>query len=202
MSLQDIVYRQFKQPSGWLGWLAGRIMANRSSNIERNLWLLELLDLQEDNNVLEIGFGPGIAIEAALKKVTRGNVIGVDHSRTMFAQATRRNEKGIAEKRAQLYIGDVAMARAAKLHFDYIYSSNVVQFWNDPVTVFRSLKQLLKPGGIIATLYMPSHRGATNADAIAMGDNIVNWACEAGFEQIKTESKDFSGKTTMCVLCS
>ena len=58
MSLVTPVYRQFRRPTGLLGRLAGWIMANRPSNIERNRWTVDLLRVQPADHVLEIGFGP------------------------------------------------------------------------------------------------------------------------------------------------
>ncbi|MCP4897122.1 MAG: hypothetical protein GY906_09135 [bacterium] len=46
MSLWKKVAEQFGKPSGFLGSVAGFIMANRSSNIERNEWGIGLLDIQ------------------------------------------------------------------------------------------------------------------------------------------------------------
>lgn len=66
-------------------------MATRPSNLERNMRTLALVDIQPDDRVLEIGFGPGIAIERAAELARRGKVIGVDHSELMLRQASRRN---------------------------------------------------------------------------------------------------------------
>ena len=43
------------------------------------------LDIQPDHQILEVGFGPGAGLEAALKKVEHGNgkVHGVDISEQM-----------------------------------------------------------------------------------------------------------------------
>jgi hypothetical protein len=38
-------------------------MAHRPSNAQRNRWVVSLLDVQPTDRVLEIGFGPGIAIQ-------------------------------------------------------------------------------------------------------------------------------------------
>ena len=73
--------------------------------------------------------------------------------------------------------------------FDKIYSVNVVQFWKEPVQVFRKLRSMLRPGGIIVTAYMPRHSGATNEDAVAKGKQIENWLLEVGFGQVKTHIK-------------
>jgi hypothetical protein len=72
MSLRQNIVRQFKQPHGAVGHLAGFIMANRPSNIERNEWTLELLALKPTDYLLEVGFGPGIAIEKASQIITSG----------------------------------------------------------------------------------------------------------------------------------
>jgi len=58
MSIVATVYRQFHKPTRFLGRVAGWIMANRPSNIERNRWTVDLLNVQPSDHVLEIGFGP------------------------------------------------------------------------------------------------------------------------------------------------
>jgi hypothetical protein len=63
MGLVTIAHRQFRRPTGLLGRLAGWIMANRPSNIERNRWTVDLLNVQPSDHVLEIGFGPGLRCE-------------------------------------------------------------------------------------------------------------------------------------------
>lgn len=41
------VYRQFHKPTGFLGRIAGWILANRPSNIERNRWTVDQLEVHE-----------------------------------------------------------------------------------------------------------------------------------------------------------
>ena len=53
---------QFMHPHGLGGHLPGWVMAHRSSNRRRNTWVVSLLDVRPTDRVLEIGFGPGIAI--------------------------------------------------------------------------------------------------------------------------------------------
>ncbi len=48
---------QFRQPHGRLGRLAGQVMA--AANAGMNRFTVELLDVQPDDRILEIGFGPG-----------------------------------------------------------------------------------------------------------------------------------------------
>jgi hypothetical protein len=70
------VMRQFGHPRGIAGHLAGWVMAHRSSNKQRNRWVVWLLDVQPTDRVLEIGFGPGLAIAELSRRATRGMVYG------------------------------------------------------------------------------------------------------------------------------
>ena len=63
MGFWDHIVAQFGKPTGLLGKFAGLIMSKRGSNLERNMWAISLLELQPKDRVLEVGFGPGIAIQ-------------------------------------------------------------------------------------------------------------------------------------------
>ena len=53
---------QFGHPRGVAGNVAGWVMTHRPSNRRRNSWVTSLLEVQPTDRVLEIGFGPGLAI--------------------------------------------------------------------------------------------------------------------------------------------
>src|SRR5450755_3917553 len=72
MDISDAVYGQFEHPRGLLGSLAGAIMANRSSNRERNRWTVELLNVEPTSRVLEIGCGPGYALSLLSRLFSAG----------------------------------------------------------------------------------------------------------------------------------
>ena len=183
------IVRQFKQPSGVLGQLAGLIMANRPSNIERNNWMLELLSLRADDRLLEIGFGPGIAIKEAAQKITKGLIVGLDHSDVMLQQAKKRNSTAIADGRVELYLGSLENLPPYERPFNKICSANVVQFWKDPVADFRKLRAMLTEGGVIVTTYMPRHKNPTNAAARDKANEIVATLKKSGFTNITVHEK-------------
>jgi hypothetical protein len=68
------VVAQFGHPSGFWGQIVGWIMASRSSNRRRNGWAVSLLNVQPRDRVLEIGFGPGIAIRKMSQIAVEGYV--------------------------------------------------------------------------------------------------------------------------------
>src|SRR5215469_11461900 len=102
------VVAQFHHPHGTGGRLAGRVMAHRRSNRRRNVWVVSLLDVQPADRGLEIGFGPGIAIQTLSRTAPGGLVYGIDRSEVMVRQATRRNNTAVRAGRVRLSCGSVA----------------------------------------------------------------------------------------------
>lgn len=187
MSVLSYVYSQFGRPRGVIGYVADYIMAHRSSNIERNDWALSLLAIQPTDRILEIGFGPGIAIRTLATQSRQ--VVGIDHSALMLGQATWRNKELIEKEKLKLMLLSVEELTTEIGLFDKVYSMNVVLFWRDPIAVFCRLRNLLKPGGMLLTGYMPRKPGATDEDAIQKGAQIEGWLRAAGFGQVTSQVK-------------
>src|ERR671911_284188 len=93
--VEAAVRAQFGRPTGLWGHGAGLLMAHRSSNRRRNAWAASLLDVRPDDRVLEIGFGPGLAIRELARLATEGYVCGIDHSELMLRRARGLNAEGL-----------------------------------------------------------------------------------------------------------
>lgn len=158
--------RQFGNPRGIPGQLVGWILAHRGSNVQRNRWVVTLLDLRPTDRVLEVGFGPGIAIAALAKATPRGHVYGIDHSAVMVAQASRRNRAAVRAGRVSLVHASVDRLPSFDEPLDAMLAVNSAQFWPDPVDRLRDLRRLLRPGGRIALVIQPRLPGA-NAETTA-----------------------------------
>ena len=90
MSFSQRLVQQFMKPKGFFGHLAGWTMALRPSNRARNKWTVDLLDLEPHHRVLEIGCGPGFALQLCADKLCKGHITGIDHSDVMIYQSKRR----------------------------------------------------------------------------------------------------------------
>lgn len=185
MSFRRQLVSQFQQPMGVLGSLAGMIMANRPSNVKRNHWTVDLLNLQSDDRVLELGFGPGIAIQYAATKVTQGSITGVDHSEVMLRQASKRNAAAITKGRVELFLGSLGNLPQYDMPFTKIFSANVVQFWKEPIVEFRKLHSMLVDKGLLASTYMPRNKNASNEDGRVKAEEIQRQLRQAGFQSIQ-----------------
>jgi SAM-dependent methyltransferase len=181
---------QFHHPTGAAGHLAGWIMGRRSSNVARNRWSAQLLDIQPTDRVIEIGCGPGVAIAALATQAIRGLVVGVDHSQVMISQARRRNRAAIRAGRVRLIHTPVESLSISDRPFDAALAVNTVGMWADPTARVRELGRLLRPGGRIALVSQPRCPGATAATSAAAANELAGILSEAGFEHLRTEMLD------------
>lgn len=179
---------QFGNPTGALGSLAGWVMAYRGGNRRRNLWTVEQLDLCPSDDVLEIGYGPGIAVRGAAR-VAR-HVVGVDRSEVMRRQALRRNRKGNVTLIAGT-IDDLPPEWAGR--FTKAFGVNVFMFWPDPVAVLRKVSRFLAPGAVLALTQQPRGGNMTGARELSTAFR------EAGFTGIEERSLALKPPVT-CVL--
>lgn len=192
--------QQFGKPSGPLGVLAGLIMRVRRSNRVRNLRTLELLDVRPEDRVLEVGFGPGLAVARAAELALAGKVVGIDHSQLMLRQARRRNVEAIRSGRVELLLSSADALPRFEGRFDKVLAVNVYMFWKDPVSVLSGLRQVMKPGGRIAITLQPRRRGATAGDTRAAGERMGASLRAAGFGEVRTEILEMAPVAAACVL--
>ncbi len=179
---------QFGRPTGLAGRLAGWIMAHRSSNRRRNAWAVSLLDVQFNDRVLEIGFGPGVAIRDLSRIATKGYVCGLDHSELMLREAGKRNAEGVRIGRVDLRLGSVENLRAFEAPFDKILAVNAMQFWEQPVDRLGEFRRVLRTGGRIAIAFQPRGPGASDEAAAARGREIAAALRNAGFSEVRLET--------------
>lgn len=109
--------------------------------------MLELLSLQENDRILEIGFGTGKLISEMVKLANRGFIEGIDFSDTMMNIAQKRLKQHIFEKKVNLRKGDFLECEYADSSFDKICSANTIYFWQQPDEYIRKMFKILKPGG-------------------------------------------------------
>lgn len=186
-TLASAIRSQFMQPRGFVGWLVGWEMTLRPSNRQRNIWVVGLLGVAPSDRVLEIGFGPGIAIRELSRRATRGLVCGVDHSATMLRQATRRNAAAVRAGRVDLRLGSAEQLPAFAEPFDKVLAVNNMGMWREPVERLQEIRSRMRPGGQIAIVSQPRCPGATGETTVAAGREIVAQLTAAGFVGIRSD---------------
>ena len=139
---------QLKNPSGRAGRLTGQVMT--VVNREPNRLAIEALQIGPADTVLELGFGPGVAIRTVAAAACQGLVLGIDSSPEMLAQASRRNRRAIEEKRVQLRLGRFDALPWPSESADKILAVNVVYFFSESGDEIHEARRVLKPGGALA----------------------------------------------------
>ena len=186
-ALDRDVIGQAHRPRGAAGRVTAWEMAHRPSNRQRNRWVVSLLDVQPAGRVLEIGFGPGVAI-AELARAGAGHVYGIDHSEVMLRQASRRNAAAIRAGRVTLLNASADQLPPHLGPFDVILAVNSLGFWPAPGERLAELRRRLAPGGRIAIVSQPRCPGATASTSRRAAAEIENLLRGAGFTHLGTES--------------
>ena len=195
-----MLVRQFGHPTGPVGLLAGLVMAVRPSNRERITRTLELLQIHAGDLVLEIGFGPGLAIARAAASADEVRVVGIDRSRLMLRMATLRNARAIREGRVQLQLACAESLPAFADPFDKAFAINVHMFWAEPAFVLQRIASALRPGGVLALTFQPRRPGATGPDALRAGERAEDDMRAAGFSEVRLELLEMKPVAAVCVL--
>lgn len=200
-ALDRDVIGQAHHPRGAAGRVAAWEMAHRPSNRQRSRWVVSLLGVQPADKVLEIGFGPGLAI-AALARAGAGHVYGIDHSDVMLRYASRRNATAIRDGRVTLIRASVDQVPAAlDGPFDAILAVNSLGFWPAPAGRLAELRRRLAPGGRIAIASQPRCPGATADTSRDAAREIEGLLAEAGFTHLSTQALPLSPPVA-CVLAA
>ncbi len=197
MEIKQIIINQFRKPTGRFGQLVGWLMSLK--NKERVDWTFEKLQLRPNHILLEIGFGPGVAIAKVASNLTSGFIAGIDHSETMLEQASRRNKKHIEKGKVKLEWGTVWDLNYPDNYFDTIYASNVHFFWENPAKEFKQLVALLKPYGRLVMVFQPRWT-KTEDEVRAVAGKTKKQYEEVGLTNIEIDFKAMNPVT--CVYIS
>jgi SAM-dependent methyltransferase len=139
---------QLQHPTGVAGRLVGRVMG--FLNERPNRLAVDALRIGARDTVLELGFGPGRAIELMAARAPQGVIYGVDQSEIMLEQAKRRNRPAIREGRVLLYRAPFDHLPFVDQSIDKVLAVNVVYFWEDPVGVMKEIRRVLRPNGCVS----------------------------------------------------
>lgn len=201
--------RQFGRPHGPLGRLAARLM--RQGNAPLNRWMVDLLPIEPSDHILEVGFGPGVALAALLAHASDGFVAGIDTSELMVRQARSRYTDAIAAGRLEIRQGDAGSLPYESATFDTVCGTHVIYFWPDAVGTVGELRRVLRPGGTLALAYQERDRmppqakaGLSQAGARLFGPGEVEQVVRAaGFTAVRVETQTApDGPAGFCVFAT
>jgi len=179
---EKIISAHFKRPSGLLGLFTANLM--EKGNWRNYEVLLKELNPTAGDEILEIGYGPGIGISMLAKTCDFCIIHGIDFSKLMFKKAYKRNREYIDQKKVKLALGDFVEVTSDASTYDKIFCVNVIYFWDDLHKPFKKIRSLLKTGGLFC-FYM-AHRDFLIKKKSA--DEVFNkYSIEEVLEALKSE---------------
>ena len=128
--------------------------------------MIELLTIRPSDQGLEIGFGPGVAVELVHKQLTDGTVAGIDYSPEMVTMASRRNQAAIASAKMTLRHASALSLPFPESQFDRVLSINSLQMWPDQKAGVGEIFRVLNPTGIMALGFTPHAQPRPDADTL------------------------------------
>jgi SAM-dependent methyltransferase len=197
------LFAQFARPSGPLGRVAGWLMARTDAD---DRWVVDLLDVRPDDRVLEIGFGPGVAIALLAERATAGLVAGVDPSDVMARQARRRSRAAVRAGRVLLCQGSATALPFADARFTKACAIHAVYFWTPLEAGLREAHRVLAPDGLLVLAGRTFRPNASRLDPSRYGlrdaqlAGIVAGLEAVGFHDVTVERRDLGRETIAAIL--
>lgn len=145
--------QQLMKPIGERGIIVGENM--NVSNVEIYSLACTMMDFNDNDKILEIGFGNGRFISYYFNINSNINVFGVDHSETMCREAMIINNKYIDNKKLILKFEDSLKTSFVSDYFDTIISINTVYFWKSIDDQIEEICRLLKSRGKLIIGFRP-----------------------------------------------
>jgi ubiquinone/menaquinone biosynthesis C-methylase UbiE len=181
--------KQFGNPSGLVGKFIGNRMAK--GNLYDAQWTISLLNIQPEQRILEIGFGPGVSTQLVSAKASKGFVSGIDHSQTMVQAASQRNAEAIRAGRMELRQGEVSKLPYPADLFDIAFSLHSIYFWRHPGECLQEIRRVLRPGGSLAITIQPKDAWKPQVDPNIMtlyfAKDLAVMFSGAGFRDVRVE---------------
>jgi ubiquinone/menaquinone biosynthesis C-methylase UbiE len=113
----------------------------------------DLMYVQPDDEVLEVGFGNGANIGLLAVRASKGRVAGVEISKTAIEMASQRNARAISEGRVKLHQAEGGALPLDDGAFDKACTVATMYVIADPSAVFKEMLRVLKPGGLAAVTF-------------------------------------------------
>ena len=117
-------------------------------------WAVDVMDVQPNDSVLEIGCGPGAGAELICQKLTTGKLFAIDRSESGVDRTKRRCKEYVDAGRLTVRQIDLATLRVPVKRLNKVFAFNVNLFWvRDCTDEMALLHERVVPGGAVYLFY-------------------------------------------------
>ncbi len=204
MDFSTFFSKQAKKPSGFFGRFVMSFIFDRGNAI-LNRFSHEMMAIQTDDRVLDIGCGTGKLIFDIASQIGDGYIEGVDYSSTMVSIARRKNKQHIKNGKVKISEGDFGKLPYMEDSFDKVCSVNTIYFWPDPEYAARKIACILKPGGIFVVAFedikqLEQRRLNKDIFHFYTTDDVRSLLTTAGFSAVDIESREKGKSIFHCLV--
>ncbi len=198
MRRPEFIARQSANPRGLLGRVIARIMALETATLNRRA--LELLRIDEQSRVLEVGFGHGHTLARAAQLAPRGLVAGIDISAAMVEMAQTFNRDLVAKGLIELRRASSDQIPYPDQSFDRIYSVHTLYFWNEPLAHLQEIHRICRVGARFLLAFGPKEDTRATAAfpesvyTFYSTDQTMNLFSNAGFHNLSPSHERIGGR--------
>jgi SAM-dependent methyltransferase len=153
--------------------------------------------------VLEIGFGPGVVLEALARRRDVALVAGVDPSELMLGWARWRCRHAAHDGRLDLRLGVAESLPWPDGSFERAVAVNGFHLWSDPRTALGELRRVLARGGRLALGLRVALREPRRLSSPGLGDEqiarVPPLLAAAGFRDVYVERRHLGSREVAIV---
>jgi SAM-dependent methyltransferase len=160
--------------------------------------------LRDDQQLLDVGTGPGTITVDLAERLSHGLVVGIDNADTaVAATAALGRDRGV--NNLTVAASDVYALGFRDDAFDVVHAHQVLQHLADPVRALREMARVCAPGGVLAareadyaamtwypaagelTRWLELYRqvARVNGGEPDAGRRLTSWASAAGLRQVE-----------------
>lgn len=194
-----------RKPQGEEGEQMLRRMNESHSEVTE--WALGFLDFGEQDQVLDIGCGGGATLKRMSKRISKGDLTGVDYSGVSVKLSSEMNAEDIQSGKMEILEASVEKLPFEEEKFDKIVTVESFYFWPSPADNLKEILRILKKGGIfllVADIYQKENMKEETLENIRRYQMINPTEMEfrelfeqAGFSSVEIHTKD--GEDWICV---
>lgn len=136
---------QLSNPTGKKGIEVAKKMHERNFSMTKST--IDMLDIQPNNKILEIGHGNCEHLSYILKQKQNISYTGLEISETMQKMAQQKLKNLITSLTVNFDLYDGKNIMYPSNSFDRIFTVNTIYFWKKPDFLLNQIARVLKPKG-------------------------------------------------------
>ncbi|XP_062922447.1 uncharacterized protein LOC134355871 isoform X2 [Mobula hypostoma] len=165
---------------------------------------VKLCDIQPENVVLELGFGPGLGLQEAVRRLTQpaGKLYGRDISEYMYNVASEKLRAEIQTGKVNLFWGSVDQIPLEDRVVDRVYHCNCYFFWPDLRAGCGEIRRVMKPGALMVTALQKLIATGLLKGTKWQPEPYMEALLETGFVNVRMEDQRIDGETFQATFAS